>query len=276
MLVLALACSCDGHPATVDANPDDLDGDGIANAADNCMQTFNVDQHDEDGDGHGDACDNCPAIVNATQADTSEVSAEQFPDGVGDACDLRPALAGDKLAHFYSFGDAQQANSWDGSGWQIIDDELHADGTARWTSKSAAQGDGLIVRMEIASVVWSAGEITIAVDGDGISAGGVCSLTSTQELRAAEINGASATTPLALPIEAGQAVAFIAWRTVVEMSTGRVAKITCMLKRGALTSEAEVLLTDDVVSGTQVIATTDAAVHMTSMSVYTSPGPKNP
>lgn len=240
------------------------------------MEMFNVDQHDEDADGHGDACDNCPAIANAPQYDTSEISAEQFPDGVGDACDLRPALAGDKLARFYSFGDAQQANAWDGSGWQIIDDELRADGIARWASKSTEQGDGLVVRMEILSLVWSAGAITIAIDGDGISAGGVCTLSSTQEIRAAEINGASTTIPLALPIESGQAFAFIAWRTVVQMSTGRVAKITCLLKRGAMTSEAEVLLTDDTVTGTQVIATTDAAVHMTSMSVYTSPGPKNP
>ena len=39
-------------PRTVDA-----DGDGIADAADNCMHTYNPRQEDADGDGHGDVCD---------------------------------------------------------------------------------------------------------------------------------------------------------------------------------------------------------------------------
>lgn len=272
--MLALA-ACKGGDATIDADPDDLDGDGLLNASDNCMHVYNVDQHDEDGDGHGDACDNCPANANPTQADTSEVDAQQFPDGVGDACDMRPALAGDKLVHFYSFGDAADANAWTGNGWQITGDELHADGSARWESKTGEQGDGLIARMEIASVVWSAGNVAITVDGDGISAGATCTLT-TSELRAAEMGGASATTTLAVPVEADQAVSLIAWRTIVDLTTGRVAKLTCMLRRGTMSSQAEVLLTDDVVTGSQVITTTDAAVFATSMSVYTSPGPKNP
>lgn len=58
----------------------DADGDGIANADDNCPDTANADQADADGDGVGDACDNCPNTANADQADADN-------NGVGDACD---------------------------------------------------------------------------------------------------------------------------------------------------------------------------------------------
>ncbi len=35
----------------------DNDGDGVANATDNCLDISNPSQHDSDGDGYGDACD---------------------------------------------------------------------------------------------------------------------------------------------------------------------------------------------------------------------------
>src|SRR6476660_2463379 len=79
-LVLAIAASglaiagCGHTAAGPDANPDDLDGDGILNAADNCAHAFNRDQHDEDGYGVGDVCDNCPTVENANQLDTSETA----------------------------------------------------------------------------------------------------------------------------------------------------------------------------------------------------------
>jgi hypothetical protein len=38
----------------------DQDGDGIANAADNCRRSANPSQSDRDGDGIGDPCDPCP------------------------------------------------------------------------------------------------------------------------------------------------------------------------------------------------------------------------
>lgn len=101
---------------------DDSDGDGIANAKDNCPNVFNPvrplddgKQEDTDGDGLGDACDPCPSdkdsvgcmaekyfdrdgdgvrnevdncgsIANADQKDGDE-------DGKGDACDVCPTEA---------------------------------------------------------------------------------------------------------------------------------------------------------------------------------------
>ena len=84
---MRLACAafvvaaCGGSGGTPDAgDPNDVDGDGIANAADNCPHRANPSQHDEDGDGVGDACDNCPTVRNPDQRDRDH-------DGVGNACD---------------------------------------------------------------------------------------------------------------------------------------------------------------------------------------------
>lgn len=43
-----------------DGGGSDADGDGVADAADNCPHVANPDQADADGDGVGDACDLCP------------------------------------------------------------------------------------------------------------------------------------------------------------------------------------------------------------------------
>jgi hypothetical protein len=45
-----------------DAN--DLDGDGIPNGTDNCLDDANPGQADADEDGHGDDCDACPMTAN--------------------------------------------------------------------------------------------------------------------------------------------------------------------------------------------------------------------
>jgi hypothetical protein len=101
----------DAIPA--DANPDDLDGDGVANVKDNCPTTYNPDQADEDGDLVGDVCDNCPEVANPGQADVGEVNAGAQADGIGDACDPNPAAAGDVRALFEPFNDpAEVGQHW--------------------------------------------------------------------------------------------------------------------------------------------------------------------
>ena len=43
---------------------DDLDGDGVPDSEDNCVNTPNGDQLDSDGDGRGDVCDEAPSVGN--------------------------------------------------------------------------------------------------------------------------------------------------------------------------------------------------------------------
>ena len=96
-----LVAACAFSPPTGEAGPDasdptsDDDGDGVLNAADNCLAMANTDQADGDGDAVGDACDNCVAIANppiATGAAT--LQRDHDGDGRGDACDACPHLAG--------------------------------------------------------------------------------------------------------------------------------------------------------------------------------------
>lgn len=66
----------------------DSDGDGIADAFDNCPSVANPAQTDTDADGVGDACDNCPLVANPSQNDADL-------DGLGDACDICTDTDGD-------------------------------------------------------------------------------------------------------------------------------------------------------------------------------------
>ncbi len=78
-------------------------GDGVDDAADNCVARGNMDQRDTDGDGIGDACedvdadgvadvdDACPTIADASNADGDG-------DGIGDACDPDTVASGSRGA----------------------------------------------------------------------------------------------------------------------------------------------------------------------------------
>jgi hypothetical protein len=70
----------------------DIDGDGIPDIRDNCINVYNPDQEDLNNNGKGDACedydkdgiinseDNCQNVPNRNQLDSDG-------DGIGDACD---------------------------------------------------------------------------------------------------------------------------------------------------------------------------------------------
>ena len=60
---------------------DNLDGDGVNSATDNCPLIYNPAQADADVDGIGDLCDNCVNVANPGQQDADA-------DGVGDACEF--------------------------------------------------------------------------------------------------------------------------------------------------------------------------------------------
>ncbi len=61
-------------------DPDDFDGDGHVDGADNCPFTANSSQLDTDEDNRGDPCDLCPHQFDTDQVDTDN-------DGRGDNCD---------------------------------------------------------------------------------------------------------------------------------------------------------------------------------------------
>jgi hypothetical protein len=70
--------------------PLDTDGDGVADAVDNCRQVSNPDQADLDGDGEGDACDNdidgdgldnATELVLGTYPDNPDSDSDGLNDG---------------------------------------------------------------------------------------------------------------------------------------------------------------------------------------------------
>lgn len=81
----------------------DVDGDGVADLFDNCVNTVNTDQKDVDSNGRGDVCDdfdkdglitikdNCPNDPNTSQIDKDG-------DGIGDACDKEESRITEKNA----------------------------------------------------------------------------------------------------------------------------------------------------------------------------------
>ena len=99
----------------------DSDGDGVADAIDNCPTMPNPDQHDHDGDGRGDVCDVCPHLVDA--------GGDADGDGVGDACDPRPTEAGDRIALFEGFYGPIHWTPVIGNDWQVQNGSVVQDDT---------------------------------------------------------------------------------------------------------------------------------------------------
>ena len=285
--VLVLAIAACGHSASgPDANPDDVDGDGVLNAADNCPERYNVDQHDEDSDGVGDVCDNCPTIANPNQSDVSETNVPfQLPDGVGDACDLRPGLAGDLMVAFYPFVDPVRDAAWTTGGWVVGGDQATANGNAQWTSRRNAQGYGLMVRAQFDSIVWEpapmgsppTGTVALGVDGDASTSGGICALEADRnmdmfdELHVYEVGGADMTTTLGVALDGTQHVELIAWRSIDALhNTG---SITCSATIAAKTTKLSIPTIDPDAIGSHGMAATAVHAAASSVIVYTSPGP---
>lgn len=116
--------------------PSDGDGDGVADAEDNCPLHANPDQSDLDADGQGDACDadddgdgvndgadNCPSVPNADQLDNDG-------DGLGDVCDADDDNDGvpDPLDNCpFAANPGQSDQDGDGRG-DACDDDLDGDG----------------------------------------------------------------------------------------------------------------------------------------------------
>ncbi|MBM3992513.1 MAG: hypothetical protein FJ298_16160, partial [Planctomycetes bacterium] len=123
----------------------DVDGDGIANALDNCPYLANADQVDLDGDQQGDACDpdddndgegdkvdNCPTVYNPAQADSDG-------DGSGDLCDPSPATGPDSTAGEVADG-AEAAALADGAGGGGPSAEVEPAGDGAGDAMVAADG----------------------------------------------------------------------------------------------------------------------------------------
>jgi hypothetical protein len=128
---------------TIDGPPSDVDGDGVANTADNCSTKHNPDQHDEDKDAVGDVCDNCPHLANTNQAQTGESAT---PNGAGDACDPRPQLAGDTIQKFYSFHVPPAGTSTTGT-WTIDADTYRYTGGGRGSLIVSGARDKVVVEV---------------------------------------------------------------------------------------------------------------------------------
>ncbi|KAB2901654.1 MAG: hypothetical protein F9K40_08375 [Kofleriaceae bacterium] len=102
--------------AAIDASLDS-DGDGVADASDNCPAVANTLQTDEDADGRGDACDGCPHLADAAGADGDA-------DGVGDACDPDPG-GPNHIALFEGFNGTSLPAGWGPAGlWSVAGGRL--------------------------------------------------------------------------------------------------------------------------------------------------------
>jgi hypothetical protein len=135
--------------------PLDADGDGVADASDNCPAVANADQADFDADGLGDLCDSdldgdgiedsrdtCPTTPNVNQIDTDG-------DGIGDACD--PDVDGDVIPNADdncpANANANQSD-FDGDGvGDVCDPDDDNDGVADGSDACAGTATGATIEV---------------------------------------------------------------------------------------------------------------------------------
>jgi Tol biopolymer transport system component len=124
----------------------DLDGDLLAAACDNCPRAANLDQADTDGDGAGDSCDVCEGLINPLQLDADS-------DGLGDPCDICPFAPDPGQGDGDSDGsgdgcDCQPADPTDGAPAEVLAvvAESPSPGTIRlvWPAVTLADGYGVL------------------------------------------------------------------------------------------------------------------------------------
>ena len=227
-------------------------------------------RHDEDGDGFPDSCDVCPTVVDPLQGDTTEAEAHSFPDGVGDACDIGPGLSGEDLAVLYTF--VEPSPRLIGTGWTIADDVATAADPASWIARDPEAGDGLAVRVRVATWPATAGEIVVTTDGDERTFGLGCRLArdrdgdGNDELEAFQYGAASMTR--SVPVLTGD-FTLIAWRAIDRERRGRM---RCQLQYGKTGDQrVDVPTEDDTTTGFYTLAASGGAVTVSSVAVYTQP-----
>lgn len=269
-LLACAACADDEPDGPLD--PNDTDADGIPNAVDLCPNRQDPAQHDEDADRIGDACDNCPATPNPNQADLTETMERQFPDGVGDACDRRPKIADDTIVRFFPFAAPAEAGSFTGTGWTIANDRASAT-TARWVSRRSEPGDGITMQVHVGKLEWPepTGEISVAIDGDGVSSGFSCRIVhdaagDTLELH--EINGATSMAAVGPFMPTDRLVLSVS-RAYTQLATGHAG---CFLAvNGGMELRIDLVTIDDFAIGSYAFAASDAAVEIDAALVMTTP-----
>jgi Thrombospondin type 3 repeat len=110
---------CDNEPggvatdaSTDTSSPNDVDGDGVVNASDNCPMIANANQANEDNDATGDVCDNCPPFPST--------GVDADGDGVGDVCDPHLLIPGDSITLFEGFAGTTLPAGWMATGtWTV-------------------------------------------------------------------------------------------------------------------------------------------------------------
>ena len=137
-------------------------------------------------------------------------------------------------------------------------------------STTSGFASGVVAVSTPHAAIASGGELTLAVDGDGVQSGAACTLRDTGELLARDLaGGATATTTapaLAMPIT------LLAWRSIVNGA----ASVTCRVTAGTNTRSIVAPLADTTVLGNQALVAAGATASVTSLVLYTSPGPKSP